>query len=105
MTKNRALTLRMMVARAYLDLLVQSENTQRLNHQVGGQHQVSLALVASWTRTFLRLEPLFELPAPLPEGSATAQPQAPLPPGGVGGAARPACSSARGLVGHPAPPP
>ena len=29
-TKNRALTLRMMVARAYLDLLVQSENTQRL---------------------------------------------------------------------------
>ena len=106
-TKNRALTLRMMVARAYLDLLVQSENTQWLKHQieVGGQHQVSLALVASWTRTFLRLEPLFEPPAPLPEGSATAQPQAPLPPGGVGGAARPACSSARGLVRHPAPPP
>ena len=106
-TKNRALTLRMMVVRAYLGLLVQSENTQRLKHQieVGGQHQVSPALVASWTRTFLWLEPLFEPPGPLPEGSATAQPQAPLLPGGVGGAARPACSSARGLVGHPAPPP
>ena len=67
MTKNRALTLRMMVARAYLGLLVHSENTQWLNHQVevGGQHQVSPALVASWTRAFLRLEPLFEPPAPL----------------------------------------
>ena len=32
---------------------------------------MSPALVASWTRAFLRLEPLFEPPAPLPEGGAT----------------------------------
>ena len=40
---------------------------------------MSPALVASWTRAFLRLEPLFEPPAPLPEGGAT---PVTLPPGG-----------------------